>query len=169
LREPRLSSSSGRFIAGKPNENGRKPNGRKDKAVVDRPAADGHACPTRPISSIDPSFKTTPRAPFTADGRPLPEIIFKQLGINSIKVRRALWRWNLPPDRYPRRAIMIDLRNKEMGRILSRELQANFAVAGADLPRHLSELLDRLRESDDTTPQGANLADNSSSERAQRS
>jgi hypothetical protein len=64
---------------------------------------------------------------------------------------------------------MIDLRNKEMGRILSRELQANFAVAGADLPRHLSELLDRLRESDDTTPQGANLADNSSSERAQRS
>jgi len=65
---------------------------------------------------------------------------------------------------------MIDLRNKEMGRILKRELQANFAVAGADLPRHLSELLDRLRESDDTTqPQGTSSVDNSSSEETRRS
>jgi hypothetical protein len=69
-----------------------------------------------------------------------------------------------------RGAMMIDLRNKEMGMILKRELQATFAVASADLPRRLSELLDRLGESDDTTqPHGANLADNSSSERTRRS
>ena len=64
---------------------------------------------------------------------------------------------------------MIDLRNKEMGRMLNRELQAHFVViADADVPPRLSELLDRLRESDDTT-QGADLANNSASERTRRS
>jgi hypothetical protein len=65
---------------------------------------------------------------------------------------------------------MIDLRNKEMGRVLKRELQANFPVASTDLPRRLSELLGRLGESDGTRqPQWINLADNSSSDRARQS
>jgi hypothetical protein len=64
---------------------------------------------------------------------------------------------------------MIDLRNKEIRRIFNRELQATFAVVGADLPHHLLELIDRLREFDDTIQrQGASFTDNSSSKRTRR-
>jgi hypothetical protein len=123
---------------------------------------------TRTTSSIDPSFQTTPRTLLSPDWQTRPEIIFKQLGINSIKVRRtpvAVVEPAARPDIHMGKANMIDLRNKEMGRMLSRELQANFAVVGGDLPRHLSELLDRLIESEGTPPPpAADLADNSSSE-----
>jgi hypothetical protein len=44
---------------------------------------------TRTTSSIDPSFQTTPRTLLNPDWQTRPEIIFKQLGINSIKVRRT--------------------------------------------------------------------------------
>jgi len=40
-------------------------------------------------SSIDPSFKPTPSWLPNPEGRARLEIIFKQLGINSIKVRRT--------------------------------------------------------------------------------
>jgi hypothetical protein len=45
--------------------------------------------PARLTSSIDPSFKPTPRRLLNPEGRTRIEIIFKQLGINSIKVRRT--------------------------------------------------------------------------------
>jgi hypothetical protein len=117
-------------------------------------------------SSIDPSFQTTPKDAAQPRWRTRLEIIFKQLGVNSIKVCRAPVAVVEPAARshnHRGRANMIDLRNKEMGRMLSRELQAHFAVVGGDLPIHLSELLDRLIESEGTPPP-ADLADNSSSE-----
>jgi hypothetical protein len=43
LRETASVILERRFLSGRPNDKARKPNGRNDKAVVDRPAADGHA------------------------------------------------------------------------------------------------------------------------------
>jgi hypothetical protein len=79
-----------RFLTGKPNEKWR---GNPTDATTKlrsigtlRVAMRGL---TRTTASIDPSFRTTPKTLPSPDWQTRPEIIFKKLSVNSIKVRRT--------------------------------------------------------------------------------